>query len=414
MNEYNKIIKGKKIDGVSLLKMSKNDWMNLFHFDMLLQACVVYDLFNQICVKYPIDSNEGIPHDIPKEYLCPISKSIMKDPVIALNGITYDRSSIMNQYQNIPNYYSLMNNGNLELYPDFALQQKIQKFLENLKHSDYFHYFEFLFFIHSKVRKKYNNLVIYFDCLLIMRYFLFLSSLQKIFKFFVAKREPGKIIMQKILNFYMTQKETRLHKELSLEIYSDISAFVVHRKQLIFKEKLFKFVFLYVNKKNKAMFFPCHESAKSGGYAENKIKFVYQEQDNASNKLKTRAHTIAVERSKQLSTNKRREKKYLDPSFFSRAPSKKTDVQNIQCLTNKNETSNKTALNKNTGEEIYTPTTKAPTTNPKEKKGNTFNTMPKKKNIKKPKTTTKKKNNVMFFVWKKRFLFYGPIVLSWS
>ncbi|ETO00625.1 hypothetical protein RFI_36815, partial [Reticulomyxa filosa] len=40
MNEYNKIIKGKKVDGMSLLKMSKNDWMNLFHFDMFLQACV--------------------------------------------------------------------------------------------------------------------------------------------------------------------------------------------------------------------------------------------------------------------------------------------------------------------------------------------------------------------------------------
>ncbi|ETO00642.1 hypothetical protein RFI_36798, partial [Reticulomyxa filosa] len=133
MNEYNKKIKEKKIDGMSLLKMSKNDWMDLFHFDMFLQACVVYDSFHQICSKYPIDSNEWVPHDIPKEYLCPLSKLIMKDPVIALNGTTYDRSSIMNQYQNIPNYSSLMNNGNLELYPDHALQQKIQQFSENLK-----------------------------------------------------------------------------------------------------------------------------------------------------------------------------------------------------------------------------------------------------------------------------------------
>ncbi|ETO02222.1 hypothetical protein RFI_35214 [Reticulomyxa filosa] len=135
MNEYNKIIQKKKIDGMSLLKMSKNDWMDLFHFDMFLQSCAVYDSFNQICVKYPIDmidSNEGVLHDIPKEYLCPLSKSIMKDPVIASNGITYDRSSIINQYKDVLNY-SLMNNGNIELYPDFALKQKIQQFLENLK-----------------------------------------------------------------------------------------------------------------------------------------------------------------------------------------------------------------------------------------------------------------------------------------
>ncbi|ETO00063.1 hypothetical protein RFI_37395 [Reticulomyxa filosa] len=64
----------------SLSKMSKNDLIDIV----------------EICNKYPfsaIDSN--------------------KDPVIALNEITYDR------YQNITNYYFLMIN--LQLYPDCVL-----------------------------------------------------------------------------------------------------------------------------------------------------------------------------------------------------------------------------------------------------------------------------------------------------
>ncbi|ETO03157.1 U-box domain-containing protein 24 [Reticulomyxa filosa] len=115
--------------------MSKNDWMDIF--ETFSQACIIHDTFNQICKRYPndvIDPNKCITYqDILKEYICPLSISIMKDPVIALNGITYDRSSIMNQYQNIPNYYSLMIDGNLELYPDISLQQKIKYFLKSSK-----------------------------------------------------------------------------------------------------------------------------------------------------------------------------------------------------------------------------------------------------------------------------------------
>ncbi|ETN97214.1 hypothetical protein RFI_40317 [Reticulomyxa filosa] len=122
---------------MSLSKMSKNDLMDIFRFETFLQACAIYDLFNEICKKYPmivIDSDKNVAKQvIPKEYLCPLSNSIMEDPVIALNGITYDRSSIINQYKNIPNYSSLMTDENLELFPDYALRQNIQKFLKNSK-----------------------------------------------------------------------------------------------------------------------------------------------------------------------------------------------------------------------------------------------------------------------------------------
>ena len=32
--------------------------------------------------------------EFPKEFLCPISKTLMKDPVIASDGVTYERKGI--------------------------------------------------------------------------------------------------------------------------------------------------------------------------------------------------------------------------------------------------------------------------------------------------------------------------------
>ncbi|ETO00218.1 hypothetical protein RFI_37229, partial [Reticulomyxa filosa] len=137
INQVYEIIKKNKVDGMSLSKLSKTDLMSIFDFETFSQACNIHDSLNEICKKYPInviDSDKNVAKQvISKEYLCPLSNLIMEDPVIALNGITYDRSSIMNQYQSIPNYSSLMTDGNLELYPDHALRQNIQNFLKNPK-----------------------------------------------------------------------------------------------------------------------------------------------------------------------------------------------------------------------------------------------------------------------------------------
>ncbi|ETO02245.1 hypothetical protein RFI_35191, partial [Reticulomyxa filosa] len=133
INQVHEIIKKNKIDGMLLLKLSKADLMSIFDFEMLSQACIIYDSFNEICKRYPINVIDSAKQAVPKEYLCPLSNSIMNDPVIALNGITYDRSSIMNQYQSIPNHSSLLIYGKLSLFPDHGLRQNIQKFLKNSK-----------------------------------------------------------------------------------------------------------------------------------------------------------------------------------------------------------------------------------------------------------------------------------------
>ncbi|ETN98731.1 hypothetical protein RFI_38756 [Reticulomyxa filosa] len=129
------LLKKKKINGSSLLKMSKKDLMDIF--ETFSHACLIHDSLVQLCKKYPVDviifDNDVSQEGIPKKYLCPLPHSIMNDPVIALNQIIYDRSSIMNRYQEISNYSSLMTDGTLELYPDYALQQDIQNFLKNSK-----------------------------------------------------------------------------------------------------------------------------------------------------------------------------------------------------------------------------------------------------------------------------------------
>ncbi|ETO35587.1 hypothetical protein RFI_01476, partial [Reticulomyxa filosa] len=132
LNQCCGIIERKKIGGMSLLKMSKKDWMDIFDFGFD-QACTIHDSFTEICKKHPINVIDSVQQDTPKEFICPLSKSIMKDPVIASNGITYDRSSIMNLYKNIPDYPSLMTNGKLQVISDLSLKQKIQQFSNNSK-----------------------------------------------------------------------------------------------------------------------------------------------------------------------------------------------------------------------------------------------------------------------------------------
>ncbi|ETN97547.1 hypothetical protein RFI_39982, partial [Reticulomyxa filosa] len=55
INQIHQIIKKNKIDGMLLSKLSKTDLMSIFNFEMLSQACKIYDSFYEICEKYPIN-----------------------------------------------------------------------------------------------------------------------------------------------------------------------------------------------------------------------------------------------------------------------------------------------------------------------------------------------------------------------
>ena len=68
--------------------------------------------------------------EIPKEFLCPITLAIMKDPVIMQDGHTYEREAIKKALQASP--YSPLTKKPLNMkdaVPNYALKSMIEKYL---------------------------------------------------------------------------------------------------------------------------------------------------------------------------------------------------------------------------------------------------------------------------------------------
>ncbi|ETO20763.1 hypothetical protein RFI_16454 [Reticulomyxa filosa] len=125
MNECKENAEKKKIGGSQLLNKEIQEWMDMFNF-MKISAITVRNSFHKILITYSTEH-------IPKNFLCPISNAIMNDPVKALDGRTYDRQSITNNYRMLPNCSSVLNDGKLELFANFTLKEKIQSFLNGAK-----------------------------------------------------------------------------------------------------------------------------------------------------------------------------------------------------------------------------------------------------------------------------------------
>ncbi|ETO11121.1 WD repeat, SAM and U-box domain-containing protein 1 [Reticulomyxa filosa] len=133
IKNFIEIAKINRIDSRSLLQLSKKDWMDVFGLEEFNNACYVHNTFLKICDEFPIDnkSNQVVNvQNVPNEYLCPLSKVIMKDPVIARNGVTYDRESIVSKARQLANASALFENGELKLMPNLALQHRINEFLK--------------------------------------------------------------------------------------------------------------------------------------------------------------------------------------------------------------------------------------------------------------------------------------------
>ncbi|ETN98459.1 hypothetical protein RFI_39039 [Reticulomyxa filosa] len=87
---FEKIIKNAQIQPKALSDLSKKDWMEIFQIHIFSQACLIHDTFAKLSnsiLPEPVSSNPNVNDyvHIPKEYLCPLSKTIMTDPVIALD-----------------------------------------------------------------------------------------------------------------------------------------------------------------------------------------------------------------------------------------------------------------------------------------------------------------------------------------
>ena len=72
---------------------------------------------------------------IPNEFLCQISKDIMKDPVLASDGHTYERANIesyLKQHNKSPVTGEPTQNF---VFPNHSLKQRIDEFISQNKHS---------------------------------------------------------------------------------------------------------------------------------------------------------------------------------------------------------------------------------------------------------------------------------------
>ena len=110
-----------KIRGKFLSVLNKSDLNNL-GFELMKHKLLIYKNIKNLILKYPIppdiddwfaemegqaatDMENDNNNQIDEKYICPLSKLVMKDPIIASNGITYERSALksyLKQHHQMP------------------------------------------------------------------------------------------------------------------------------------------------------------------------------------------------------------------------------------------------------------------------------------------------------------------------
>lgn len=105
------------------------------------RSVIIWDLTNSFTIDshitgarsllYTLASNQ---YDVPLDYICPITHEIMKDPVIAEDGFTYERSAIQEWFGQRSQTISPMTN--IEILPDLnenvLLKERIDNYLKSL------------------------------------------------------------------------------------------------------------------------------------------------------------------------------------------------------------------------------------------------------------------------------------------
>eukprot|EP01084_Bolivina_argentea_P260919 440779_1 len=118
-----KQLRNRNISGKSLLHFNNLvfDLIGLHDFE------IVTHLQSSISV---LNKKNNVKKKIPKEYLCPITKQIMQNPVIAFDGYCYDRNAIA-KYLKVHNK-SPISGATADcdmLFPNNTLKEKIQRYV---------------------------------------------------------------------------------------------------------------------------------------------------------------------------------------------------------------------------------------------------------------------------------------------
>ena len=133
-NMTNQLLASQNISGKKLQKMNEM----MFPFLGITNKNVIEHLVSSIDNLLNSDANskekEQESVKIPPEFLCPISKEIMKDPVIASDGHTYERANIeayLKQHNKSPITGVGMDHS--FVFPNHSVKKLIEKFLSEKK-----------------------------------------------------------------------------------------------------------------------------------------------------------------------------------------------------------------------------------------------------------------------------------------
>ncbi|XP_052804914.1 WD repeat, SAM and U-box domain-containing protein 1-like [Mya arenaria] len=130
LQQYCETFRKQDIDGQELSTLTKKCLKNSLGIDSLGHRNKILRSRAHL-LEHPIVQKTVLDEGVPDEYLCPITREIMKDPVICSDGYSYERTAITNWLKR-DNDRSPMTNSvlvNKELIPNRSLRTLIQQYL---------------------------------------------------------------------------------------------------------------------------------------------------------------------------------------------------------------------------------------------------------------------------------------------
>jgi hypothetical protein len=129
--QYQEVFRANAIDGQELMTLTQDSLERhigiaaLGHRNKILRAI-------QSIPRHPVIQTKIDDSGVPDEYLCPITREIMRDPVIAADGYTYERAAITS-WMSSGKTRSPMTNavlGSQAVMPNRSLKMLIQRHLQ--------------------------------------------------------------------------------------------------------------------------------------------------------------------------------------------------------------------------------------------------------------------------------------------
>lgn len=130
LDAYDQVFRHNEIDGAALLHLTHETLQNDLKIDSFGDRNKILTWISSMCTT----SHLNLPHDdspgVLPELLCPITREVMRDPVVAADGFSYERRAIL-KWITSGNKTSPMTNQQLQdltVLPNRTLALLIQRF----------------------------------------------------------------------------------------------------------------------------------------------------------------------------------------------------------------------------------------------------------------------------------------------